>query len=562
MVNPKQRLRKGQDVLQPREELSDALRRVFAARADIEQIAFRSRSGARHALTGAELSVRAGAMAETLRAWLGPGPRSLVLAMNAGEEVIVTLLGGMLAGITVVPVPVPRKGTLSDRFSHIVSDSRAGAVLCQAEHLDEIRSTLHQDGGAECPVVALPLDLARLPEPAPAVALEGSPAIIQYTSGSTRLPKGVLITGQNVLANCGLGSRNWGIGTDARFVNWLPHYHDMGLMGGILYPLLCGGFSAQMSPLDFIRQPASWLQAVTQERANFSGGPAFAFAECLTRIPEEEIAALDLNCWTRAFCGAEPVPARLLAEFRARFAPVGLDPRAVFACYGLAEMTLFAGGAPGAERIDLQGDNGLAPCFLTPELRGQVKIVDPDGDDTRADGQEGEIWLRGPSQGAGYLGLPEETAATFHQQDDGSGGWLRSGDLGVIVGDDLYVTGRIKDTIICNGRNLSAPEVEWRACQVSDLLNPFAAAVIMPETTSDNRVVLLAEVRDGPPPADQAALSAAIERALLGEWGLSVEEVRVLPRGTLPRTSSGKIRRKAAAQLWRSGALRDMKTVA
>ncbi|GGB19767.1 AMP-binding protein [Allosediminivita pacifica] len=311
--------------MRPEAPLSEALMRAFEARAEAEQIVFRSRSGARQAFRGADLSSMAGEMAQTLQLWLGSAPCRIVVALPAGPDFVTLLLGGVLAGVTVVPVPVPRHGSHTERFRHIVADSRASAVICLPEHLGIITAELTRQGPASCPVVPLPLNPARLPEPTRAAGDTARLAVIQYTSGSTRFPKGVAITGDNILANAGLVARSWGLGPASRFVNWLPHYHDMGLMGGILTPLLCGGFSAQMSPLDFIRKPALWPEAVSDERATISGGPAFAFAECVQRVTADQIAGMDLSTWSRAFCGAEPVPAELPELFHAHFAPAGLS---------------------------------------------------------------------------------------------------------------------------------------------------------------------------------------------------------------------------------------------
>ncbi|PTW50431.1 AMP-binding protein [Rhodovulum kholense] len=544
----------------PETGLARALVRTFADRPGRERIVIRSRQGARDVFTGDRLAAEAGAVAAALRGWLGPGAHSLVLALPAGAEFVVTLLGGLLAGVTLVPVPVPRPGSHSDRFRHIAADSRAAAVLCPPAHAEAVAAALALDGTPPCPVATLPLDPARLPDPVrPAAAPDLPVAVIQYTSGSTRLPRGVRVTPDNILANAALVARCWGMDEQARFVNWLPHYHDMGLMGGILYPLLCGGFSAQMSPLDFIRRPALWLEAIAAERAGFSGGPAFAFADCLRRISPDAAAALDLTCWRRAFIGAEPVPAGLPAAFHAHFAAAGLAHEAVFACYGMAEMTLFAAGLPGADRPPPAppAARAVAPCRLTPELGAGLAIVDPIARTRRPEGAEGEIWLRGPSLGAGYLGLPGDTAETFgaalDDPSDGSG-WLRTGDLGVIAEDALYVTGRIKDVVFCNGRTLAAPEIEWLACGSSDVLNPMAAAVFMPDPARGGQAVLLAELRLGETPPDPDTLRQTIRRAVTGEWGLDLVEILFLPRGRLPRTSSGKIRRRAAAELWRDGA--------
>jgi acyl-CoA synthetase (AMP-forming)/AMP-acid ligase II len=545
--------------------LADRLRLRFEARAGEEQITFLKRNAAPVAYTGERLGGEAEALSRALRDWLGDGPRTLVLALPAGERFVTALLACLLGGITVVPVTLPRMGSHSDRFLHIVHDSGASAVLCAEKNLEGILQALSgPDGAPAAPVATLPLDPATLPDPLPPsgqlVQTGQTPAVIQYTSGSTRAPKGVSIMGCNILANCELVMRSWQMDEAARFVNWLPHYHDMGLMGGILYPLLCGGFSAQMSPLDFIRRPELWLRAVSDHRASFSGGPAFAFAECCRRVPAETVAALDLSSWQRAFCGAEPVPRGLLDRFHAHLAPAGLTREAVFPCYGLAEMTLFAAGVPrgpAPRPTPPSGAEPVEPCVLTGETRDGLQIVDPESRTEVTDGTVGEIWLRGPSQGAGYLNLGEETEQSFGQRigGQGTGEWLRTGDLGIVRDGMLYVTGRIKDIIICNGRKISAPEVEWLACDRHDALNPMAAAAFMADANVTGQVVLVAETRLGQGlDVEVGDLRRAIRRAVQGEWGLELKEILFVPRGRLERTSSGKIRRQAVAQSYREGA--------
>ena len=364
--------------------------------------------------------------------------------------------------------------------------------------------------------------------------------MIQYTSGSTRLPKGVRIFGDQILANCDLVARCWDMNPATRFVNWLPHFHDMGLMGGILYPLLTGAYSVQMSPLEMVRRPATWLRAISDHRATFSGGPAFAFSDCLRRITEEECDGLDLSTWRRGFCGAEPVPADLLAQFRNRFQPYGLDPKAVFACYGLAEMTLYAAGGPEPEG-DLpahpSGCSSVHPCALPEETRANLRIVDPETGDVVADGRQGEIWLKGASKGDGYQSLPDETTSTFAATlpgDDEPGCWLRTGDLGVVEHGLLYVNGRLKDTLIVNGRKIAAAELEWLAGGIDASLNPLAAAAFSPDQSDSGVAALLIELKLGyEGPSDPGAVRTAIERAVLGEWGIRLEDVQILPRGSL-----------------------------
>jgi acyl-CoA synthetase (AMP-forming)/AMP-acid ligase II len=546
------------------DSLTDTLLRRLSERYDKPQITLLRRLGPPTDLTGRDLHFAALSLIAQWQDGFGPGSHTFVLALPPGELFLAALLAGLLGNHTVVPVAPPRMATKSERLPHIVEDCAATAVLCA----ESMREALSRHLSAEatralfCPVVALdgpvgaPLWIRDRAQRPPEAAGR-KPALIQYTSGSTRIPKGVRIFGEQIIANCDLVARTWDMNASTRIVNWLPHYHDMGLMGGVLYPLLTGAYSVQLSPLDLVRKPVVWLRAVSDYRATFSGGPAFAFADCLKRIELDECEGLDLSSWVRAFCGAEPIPAGLLPEFRARFAQYGLHPRAVFGCYGLAEMTLFAAGAPHATDAlppPPPGCSAVDPCKLTETTRSDLLIVDPDSRIPVAEGQPGEIWLRGLSKGQGYANLPRETAATFGAALAGNdkAEWLRTGDLGVIGGDFLYVTGRLKDTLIANGRKIAAAEVEWLAASVDDALNPLAAAAFMPDQTENAVAVLWIELKPGHlAPASPATVRGAIERAVLGEWGIRLCDLRILPRGRLQRTSSGKIRRRAIAAAYR-----------
>lgn len=535
-------------------QLAERLRAAFRARAGREQLCLLSRGRPTARFTGDELEATVERDAQALAAWLGEGRGPLVLAFPAGPAFVTTMLACLLAGIVAVPVSPPRRGSASERLSHIVADCGARAVLCPPETAASVRAAL---GASGVPVVSWPLQAAAPPPLRDTGAtLPTATAVVQYTSGSTRSPKGVAITGANILANCDLVMRSWGMDEACRFVNWMPHFHDMGLMGGTLYPLLCGGFSIQMSPYDFVRDPLGWLGAVSDWRATFSGGPAFAFAEVLRRVPQAALAGLDLSCWQRAFCGAEPVPPGLLDDFHAHLAPAGLARPAVFACYGLAEMTLFAAGLPEEEASPAELRAGSHGCRVNDELRAALAVVDPATGQALPEGAEGEIWLSGASQAAGYLNLPEETAAGFRESlDGGEPRYLRSGDLGRLEGDRLFVTGRLKDVLICHGRKMSAAEVEWLACSVEPALNPLAAAAFMEDEALSGRAVLIAETHEPRGRlADAEAARRAIRRSVLGEWGLDLVDILFLPRGRLPRTTSGKIRRAEVAGAYRRGA--------
>lgn len=517
-------------------------------------------------------------------------PRRAVIVLPAGLSFVVTLLACVFADITVIPVAIPRQGRLSDRLRRQVRDCGAPLVLTNGALGPMVRHCLFEAG--ECApwtgrvqvVEALSGDT-----PLTAEQVVGTlsppehPVIVQFTSGSGRFPRGVRISGANILANCDRVRRIWGMNSDTVMVNWLPHYHDMGLMGGIFYPLLSGGRSIQMSPLDVVQRPLRWLQAISDYQANFSGGPTFGFARCLDGIGDEQCEGLDLSSWRVAYCGAEPVHAGTLRRFRERFAPYGLRPHAVHACYGMAEYTLLAAGqalAPGINppighpdrKEDLGLETAIEPCFLAPEMAETLRIVDPQSRQVCRPGQDGEIWLRGPSKASGYDNLAgngaspdkasqateSENATIFHARlaDDGGladgDAWLRTGDLGTVRGDFLYVTGRLKDVVTVRGQKVSAPEIEWRAAACHPALNAMAAAAFMPDVLATGQAVLMIEKRSNRDRIDrEEGVITAIRRAVLGEWGIELTDIRVLRRGELARTTSGKIRRALIAETYR-----------
>jgi acyl-CoA synthetase (AMP-forming)/AMP-acid ligase II len=488
----------------------------------------------------------------------GGTERPLVLAMPHGEEFVISLLGSIYAGVTVVPVALPRPGVQQEKFNRILADCGAAAVLC----LDEARGAIDMARGDKSgPAIIALTELADRQELAAPRSFGKRPALIQYTSGSSRFPRGVNVTGENVVANAGHCFAAWGFDERQVVVNWLPHFHDMGLIGGIIFPILAGAASHQLDPLHAIQRPARWLRVLSDTRATFSGGPAFGFSHCLQQVRDEDCEGLDLSHWTAAYCGAEPVPSDLLEAFRNRFARYGLAPTAVFGCYGLAEYTLMAAGAhgetPGAESDAPPGCANVEPCRLTAALAETVRIVDPDRRTVLPDREPGEIWLRGPSAAAGYVGDASASAATFDGRladatDDGP--WLRTGDLGVIDRGMLYVTGRMKDVLTVMGRKVAASEIEWLAAHQDRVLNPMAATALMRDEMVSGEGVLLIEMRKARTrPADAAALGDRIRQLVLGSFGIDLVDIRFLDRGTLPRTSSGKIQRRAAKMLYWQG---------
>ncbi|HEX8366583.1 MAG TPA: AMP-binding protein [Allosphingosinicella sp.] len=512
------------------------------------------------ALTGADIETAGRRVAGGLGERGLAGCRALIV-METGPDFLGALVGCLYAGVVAVPAPEPRPGASLDRLERIAAACRPAIVIASPRIGEQLR--LRALPGSV--LFGVPtVDVDRLaeggaPVDCPGLALDPRrPAILQYTSGTTGVPRGVILDNHCLLANIAASSRGMDVGQGEApelLVNWMPHHHDMGLVGKILTPLVNGLETVHMSPLAFVQRPARWLTAISRYRATTSGAPAFALDLCTRRVPDEILDELDLSSWRTAFCGAEPVFASTLAAFRRRFARAGLRPEAVFTCYGLAETTLYAAGA---HRPSLHSEPELppagarAPCYLDAASRAAIQIVGPGGRPL-GEGEEGEIWIRGSSVAAGYFRDEDATREVFRartEPDDGHE-WLRSGDLGRIDGDRLSVTGRIKDVLIAEGVNVAAVDVERCATGALPDLNADAAAAFQVAEEEGGPIILLVERQRGA--AAEIGEREALHRAraaLFRDLGVTLAELHILRPGSLSRTTSGKIRRGAARDLW------------
>lgn len=510
------------------------------------------------ALSGAWLREAACARAAALIGSFDPAEGPLALAMPCGADFVVTLFGALHAGFTVVPVALPRPGAQTGRFNGIIENCKPVAILCTSGLTTRLQAARQ---GAESEATIPVLDLTQL-KPGRATSrfpiASARPVVLQYTSGSTRAPRGVVLHAENILDNAALVSATWGQDAHSVMLNWAPHFHDMGLMG-ILYPILFGGVTHLLDPLHMIQRPHRWLGLIAEKKATSSGGPAFAFAHCLQNVRDEQCEGLDLSSWQTAYCGAEPVPTALLEAFRERFAPYGLNPRALFAAYGLAEFTLMAAGTniaaiDTAADVAPEGCEGVEPCIISEDVRADLRIVDPDAQCQVADGTAGEIWMRGPSVAHGYFNNAAETdeyfAAVLPNED---GSWLRTGDIAVRQDDRLYVIGRLKDLLFANGRKVSAPEVEWLAAEQQPELNAMAAAAVMLDGMTTGKAALFIELRRRGAKIDADEVRRRIRQAVMGAWSIDLVDIRFFRTGSLPRTSSGKIQRRLVANAIRNG---------
>ncbi|HEV2087264.1 MAG TPA: condensation domain-containing protein, partial [Cryptosporangiaceae bacterium] len=414
-------------------------------------------------------------------------------------------------------------------------------------------------------------------------------AVLQYTSGSTSDPRGVMLSHANLLHNSGLIQQLFGTTTESRGLVWLPPYHDMGLIGGLLQPLY-GGFPVTlMSPLHFLEQPMRWLRAIDRFGATVSGGPNFAYDLCVRRCDPDQAARLDLSSWRVAFNGAEPVRPETLGRFAAAFAPSGFRPDAFLPCYGLAEATLIVSGHGGRGSA---GDAGpteetgppvpivpvdraalerhlvcppstgpvahLTSCGPTaPDQR--IAIVDPVTSIACAPDRVGEIWVSGPSVATGYWRKPDETGRVFRARLAGSaeGPFLRTGDLGFLHDGHLVVTGRLKDLVIVRGQNHYPQDVELTAERVDPILRPGCTAAFLP-FDDDDRLVLVHEVRQGSEAVDVSDVATRIRQAVAQEHGLEVHTVVLVRARGMPKTSSGKVQRRLCRTRYLSGELPEI----
>jgi acyl-CoA synthetase (AMP-forming)/AMP-acid ligase II len=530
-------------------------------------------------LTYGQLHAAAQAIAGNLQDQTCPGDRAL-LCFPPGLEFITAFFGALYAGLTAVPAYSPHQLRIVESLAHIAAiaaDAQAAVVLTTSP----IRA-LAKPHARAIPELASCLWLATDELPAniaghwrdPATGPEDL-ALLQYTSGSTRTPRGVMVSHGNILHSSAAIQQAFENTPDSQGVIWLPHYHDMGLIGGIVQPLYAGFPVTLMSPASFMLRPLRWLKAVSQSQATVSGGPNFAYDVCVRKIRPEQRAGLDLSHWQVAFVGAEPVRHETLERFADAFAPCGFRRESFYPCYGLAEATLIVTGgdrsarpviraaypiAPGGNRYGT--DAGCATDARTlvgcgrPRSGQELAIVDPDTPTPSPPGQTGEIWVRGPNVARGYWRRPAETDDTFRATLDGSGNgpFLRTGDLGFLDDDELFVVGRLKDLIIVGGRNHAAEDIERTVEHSHPALAPNGCAAFSVDADGEERLVIAAESnrRDS---LDPATAAGSIRRAVADTHDVRVHHIFWLKPAGLPRTTSGKVRRQECRRMYLSGCL-------
>jgi 8-amino-7-oxononanoate synthase len=543
-------------------------------------------------LTYAELDRKARAVG----GWLidrGMTGKRVLLLYPSGLDFIAAFMGCLYGGAIAVPAYPPRKNRSVERIEAIAADADASVALTTRDVLDRFDGLRATAPSLEHLVWKVDTEL----EPFWADRWDrpdidgGTLAFLQYTSGSTGTPKGVMLSHENLLHNSLRIMQAFEITRSQSGVFWLPSFHDMGLIGGILVPLYGGKFNVLMSPVAFLQKPLRWLQAIAKYRATISGGPNFAYELCVRKTTPEQRAALDLSSWSLAFNGAEPVRAETIDAFCEAFAPSGFRREAFYPCYGLAESTLMVTGGmkfetPVIRTFDAAAiETGTAvsrPANAAGgrrlvgsgrELDGQdVLIVDPQTCEPLPPGRVGEIWVSGPSVAQGYWNHPDASRDTFAAMlaqppvtpasqsvakwRPNPGPYLRTGDLGFFDEGELFVTGRLKDLIIVRGRNHYPQDIEHAVETCSDLVRAGSVAAFAVEIEGRERVVVVAELERGRrEPGVLAAAFEAIRGRLAREHEVAVEAIVLVRPNSIPKTSSGKIQRHACRRQFLDGSL-------
>lgn len=502
---------------------------------------------------------------------------ALILPDNA--DFVFAFLGAIRAGVVPVPIyPPTGLGKLAgylDNTLHIVAKSGAKLLVTDAE-IKRVLGTIQARAPELEKVVSVDVIRRMREDLKPVQVTLDDPCFLQFTSGSTSRPKGVVLTHGNLAANVrcimelGLGIQE---GVD-HGVSWLPLYHDMGLIGFVIAPIYHRNTITFLPPLLFLKRPARWLEAISRHRGTIGFGPNFAYALCVKRIKESEMEGLDLSSWRVAGCGAEPIRAENLRAFADKFAKVGFNEKAFISCYGMAESTLAIsfsklGSGVVTDTVDAQALWSRGKAEPKPVAgEGTAEIVQCgsafEGHDVRAfavddlesarplgDREVGELRLRGPSVMRGYFNDPALTRESF------AGGWLRTGDLGYLADGNVHICGRSKEVIIVNGRNYYPQDLEWEASKVEGVRrgNVIAFGTMKPHNDRE-RVIIAFET----PVADdvgRAALKGEVRRAVQQAVGLTVDDVVPLATGVLPKTSSGKLQRAKTRELYEMGELLD-----
>lgn len=544
--------------------------------------------GVAHTLTWSQLNRRVQSLAHEMQCRSAVGDRAVILAPQ-GLDYVVAFLASLQAGRIGVPLSVPFPGVHDERVTAVLRDTAPSIVLTTSQVSSHIAEYLEPQAGQATPWIAeidtLDLDTRRRP-----VKREQAPetAYLQYTSGSTRTPAGVMVSHRNLTANfeqivAGFFPDNVAP-SDTTSVSWLPLYHDMGLMLGLCAPVLGGWHTVLISPFAFLARPARWIQLLASHPATVTAAPNFAFDLAARKTSDADLAGMNLGDVRCVLSGSERVHEPTLRRFADRFSAFDLHEEALRPSYGLAEATLFVatrqpGQPPRVARfaaeelsagraVPCDDENGTALVSYGMPESPSVRIVDPGTRSECPSGTVGEIWVHGENACAGYWEQSERTETTFGASiEDPSAGtprgpWLRTGDLGFVSHGELFIVGRIKDVVIIRGRNHYPDDIE---ATIAEITRARAAAISVDKDDTEHLVVI-AEVRENPknPDGDMAEYLVDLEGEVIAgisrSHGIIPADLVLVPRGSIPITTSGKVRRAACAEQYRNDAFARLVT--
>lgn len=526
-------------------------------------------------MTFAELDTRARAVAARIQKMAAPGDCVAVICPN-DLHFIEAFMGCQYAGTIPVPTPSLQGFHAMDRLRSVLG--AVGPVGIVTTTAIEERLSAQRERLPELQELPL-LCVDAIPDAdsehwSASTAAREPLAFLQFTSGSLSTPKGVKVSHANILHNLEMLQQTFGHGEDSRIVSWLPFFHDWGLIGGLLQPIYSGIQSILFDPFDFMRSPASWLEVISRYRATVSGAPNFAYDLCCRTVQPSDCIGLDLQSWTIAIVGAEPIRNSTLSRFAAQFVANGFSRKSFFTSYGLAESTLVVTGGPRerppysvtlerraleAGRVELteNRDETVSRVLVScgpPLLDQEFRVVDPETRTLRSSLEIGEVWITGPSVAQGYWNQDDDSddpfKAVLADAADGKS-YLRSGDMGFLKDGELYLTGRIKDLIIVNGRNLYPDDIERQANDAHDALRCGKGAAFSVEMKGAEQYVVAHEMEFGSGP-DAGEVLEKIRQAVVGTIGIAPGAIVLVKAGGIPRTSSGKIRRQACRQRYLS----------
>jgi acyl-CoA synthetase (AMP-forming)/AMP-acid ligase II len=522
-----------------------------------------------------ELNCRAKAVGGYLQSVAKPGERVL-LFFPSGLDFIVSFFGCLYAGLIAIPVFPGKREVSLKNIQRIILDAQVTVCLTNKPIYLKINNFHFQNTHLTNLPWKLIEDLAYQNEfdwDQPTIH-KNDLALLQYTSGSTGHPKGVMVSHENLISNSEMIRVGFEHTKETVFVGWLPLFHDMGLVGNVLQPLYLGIHSVLMAPSTFVANPFLWLQAISKYRGTTSGGPNFSYDLCANKITPEEAATLDLSSWENAFIGAEPIFACTMEKFHQTFKPCGFRWDAFYPCYGMAEATLFISGGKKSDpptlhktkKNEFKDSSGISPaedkkmektyigCGKT-WLDQEALVVDPETLLPCSENQEGEVWVRGDNVTQGYWNQPLETNKTFNNfVDDGRGPYLRTGDLAFINQGELFITGRIKDIIIINGRNHYPQDIEKTVERSHPSIRMHSIAAFSVEKETSERLAIGCEVkRKYVRNYDFEEIYCSIRTAIFENHAIDTTAIVLLKPGSIPKTSSNKIKRGLCRKYFSNG---------